>query len=226
MRKMTKWTAGLLIVSLTTLTMGCQTMSEHKVASGATIGALAGAAGGALIDKHHRGRGALIGAAAGAAIGGGVGYYLDRKAKRFQEVEDVQVTTVPEATGQGETYEPPRVNLRISDQLLFERGSSALKPGGVQKIQEIANVIREDADSVVIVKGYTSSEGSDQYNTELSQRRADVIKNQMIACMVDASRIQAVGMGESNPIADNSTEAGRAQNRRVEIDVIPRSEVR
>ncbi|MBN1868761.1 OmpA family protein [Candidatus Sumerlaeota bacterium] len=222
MRNRTRLVSGVLVAALLTFAMGCETMGQHKTASGAVIGAATGAAAGALLDKHHRGRGALIGAAAGGAIGGGTGYYLDRKAKKLRAIENVEVSEVSE-TGEGEAS---HINLRIQSQMLFAKDSSTLTPQGVEKIGEIAQVIREDTDTYAIVKGYASSEGSDQYNLRLSQSRADMIRNQLIAYQIDGTRIQAIGMGESDPIGDNATEAGRAMNRRVEIDVFPRSELR
>jgi len=225
------------VPSLLLAPMGCATMKEHKIASGAVIGAATGAAAGALVGgKGDRGKGAAIGAAVGAAAGGGVGWYLDRRAKRFKQIEDVEVETVEpvkteepgtkEEPGQSAEEAKPHIKLRLSDEVLFDKGSSALKPEGVQKVGEIAAALREDPEGHAIVKGYTSSEGPDEANLLLSQRRAEVIRSQLIVNRVAAARITAVGMGESNPIADNATEAGRAKNRRVEIEVFPSEEIR
>ena len=220
------------VPSLLLAPMGCATMKEHKIASGAVIGAATGAAAGALVGgKGDRGKGAAIGAAVGAAAGGGVGWYLDRRAKRFKQIEDVEVETVEpvktkEEPGQTAEETKPHIKLRLSDEVLFDKGSSALKPEGVQKVGEIAAALREDPEGHAIVKGYTSSEGPDEANLLLSQRRAEVIRSQLIANRVAATRITAVGMGESNPIADDATEAGRAKNRRVEIEVFPSEEIR
>ena len=209
--------------------LGCETMSEHKIVSGAAIGTAAGALAGGIIGHQtgNRTAGALIGAAAGAALGTGIGYYLDRQAKKFEQIEDVQVEKVPQAQAPetGRTR-PEHLTLRLSNQVLFERGSSALAPRGTDKMQEIANILKEYPDSNVIIKGYTSSEGDDASNTALSQRRADAVKNTLISFSVNPARMQAVGLGESNPIADNATEAGKAQNRRVEIEVYPTNEGR
>ncbi|OPZ09010.1 MAG: putative lipoprotein YiaD precursor [candidate division BRC1 bacterium ADurb.BinA292] len=100
-----------------------------------------------------------------------------------------------------------------------------MTPRGKQKVAEVAAVLLEYPDSDVLVKGYASSEGAEAYNLELSERRAKAVQNELIANRVSASRIQAIGFGEADPIASNETEAGRALNRRVEIDVYPRGEV-
>lgn len=234
---------SLILLASAFAVTGCETMREHKVASGAVIGTAAGAAAGAAIGgKGDRLEGALIGGAAGAAIGTGVGYYLDRHAKRYERVQGVEVVKVPQQTTEPlppspsyaeagrtdplpTTTAPPHLTLRISNEVLFAKDSSVLRAEGVDKIRQIAEILNEDSTARVVVKGFASSEGSDSYNLRLSQDRATMVKNQLIADgNVAESRITALGFGESSPIADNSTEAGRARNRRVEIDVIPQNQ--
>lgn len=222
---------------------GCQTMNEHRTATGAVVGTAVGAGAGALVDKKHRGEGALIGGAIGAVVGTGVGYMLQKQKDAFDKIQDIQTrqnsvpvayapapAPPPPAAGAPPPPPPPPVaspqkadalTITMSSELLFTVGSSALTDRGAQKIGEVSQILNQYPDSRVIVKGYTSSEGGDQMNMELSQRRADVVKNQLIANRVNPSRIVALGMGSSNPVGDNNTESGRVQNRRVEIDVIP-----
>ena len=107
--------------------------------------------------------------------------------------------------------------------MLFDKGSSALTARGVTRVREIAQVLRDYPDSDVYIRGYSSSEGDDKVNYELSQRRAEVVRNASIAAGIDPVRLFAQGMGSSNPLADNNTESGRIQNRRVELIVVPRS---
>jgi outer membrane protein OmpA-like peptidoglycan-associated protein len=213
--------------------MGCQTMSEHKIASGAGIGAVAGGVVGGIIGAQsgNAGKGVAIGAATGAALGGGIGWWMDRQAKKYQKIQDVQVEKVPESKAPaGEaavgTPEPAHVTLRISSEMLFDKDSSALKPYGDQKLREIAQVMNEDKDSNAVVKGYASSEGADDYNLRLSENRAKVVANTLVGYGVDPGRVTALGMGESHPIGDNATESGRAQNRRVEIEIFPKNTAR
>lgn len=219
----------VLIPTLALGTIGCETAKKHKTATGATVGALAGAAAGAAIGHQsgNRTEGALIGAAAGAAMGGGIGYYLSRQEKEFDKIEDVDVDSYEaEPATATEPAQPAHLTLRLDDQVLFEKGSAALTAQGTQKIAEVAQVLREYPESEVIVKGYTSSEGDEQYNLQLSRDRAAVVADTLVANKVNPARITAIGLGESNPIASNETEAGRAMNRRVEIEVFPTEEVR
>ena len=202
----------------------------------ALLATVVGTAAGALIDKENRWRGALIGAAAGAAVGTGIGYVLQKQKESFDRIEYLetrQQTVVlqqpPQSYYEGEAV-PPResrqvqaLNLRLQSEVLFERGSSALTPRGAEKVREIATVLKEYPDSDVYIRGYTSSEGVDKTNFELSQRRAEVVRNELSAAGVNQVRLFAQGMGSSSPVASNDTESGRTQNRRVELTIVPRS---
>ncbi|MCL5270922.1 MAG: OmpA family protein [bacterium] len=229
------WTL-LLIPALLMGTFGCETMRQHKIATGAVLGTAAGALAGGIIGHQsgHRGAGALIGAAAGAALGTGIGYALDRQARKYEQVQDVQVETVQSAPAQVATneqastppppQEPPHLRLRLNNEVLFDKGSSALKPAGTERLRQIADIMKQDPTSRVVVRGFASAEGDDAYNLQLSKARAEMVANQLVFDGVNPQRIQAMGMGESNPIADNATESGRIQNRRVEIDIFPAEE--
>ena len=215
---------------------GCQTAKEHRTATGAAVGTVVGTAAGALIDKENRWRGALIGAAAGAAVGTGIGYMLQKQKEAFDRIEYLetrQQTVVlqqpPQSYYEGESV-PPResrqvqaLNLRLQSEVLFDRGSSSLTPRGAEKVREVAQVLKEYLDSDVYIRGYTSSEGVDKTNFELSQRRAEVVRNELSAAGVNQVRLFAQGMGSSSPVASNDTESGRTQNRRVELTIVPRS---
>lgn len=218
-----KLMAGALVAVMATSLTGCEWMSEHRTATGAGIGTVAGAAAGAAIGRDAEG--ALIGAAAGAALGGGIGYILQRQKDAFDRIEEVEArqTTVnlPPVSPSAPPQQAQAVTVTIGSEVLFDQGSSALTAHGVQKLREVAQVMNQEPNSQIYVMGYTSSEGADQFNMELSQSRANVVKNQLIAYGVAPGRIHALGMGESNPVATNETEAGRMRNRRVEIHVVP-----
>jgi outer membrane protein OmpA-like peptidoglycan-associated protein len=223
--------------------VGCETANEHRTATGAIAGTVIGAAAGAMISDDST-KGALIGGAAGALVGGGIGYVLQRQKEKFDEIEGVQANeqtvyvpevsnpsgqTGAESSSEGEvvaeevTFTPAQgLTMTLTEQLLFPYDSSALTSQGTSKVAEIADVLKEFPDSDVFVMGYTSSDGDDGYNVQLSQRRADAVRNTLIANQVSSGRITALGMGSSNPVATNDTESGRMQNRRVEIIVVPR----
>lgn len=224
--------ASLLLSSIGILLTGCQWADEHRVAAGVIAGTVVGAAVGAAIDDKSE-RGAVIGGLAGAAIGGGIGLMLQRQKDAFDQIDDLETqqhtVVFPQAVAAGAPSAPAAapvereaLNIRIQNRILFPTGSSALTSRGVIKINEIARVLGEYPESDVYIQGYTSSEGDDRANMDLSQRRADVVKNQLISRQIAPSRVFALGMGASNPVATEATEAGRTQNRRVEIDVVPR----
>jgi outer membrane protein OmpA-like peptidoglycan-associated protein len=104
---------------------------------------------------------------------------------------------------------------------MFDINSSALKPGAYDEINRVANVLQQYPQTSLTIAGHTDSTGSEEYNLQLSQRRADAVKNALMAQGVSAARMNTIGYGESNPIADNSTEHGRQLNRRVEIRIAP-----
>jgi outer membrane protein OmpA-like peptidoglycan-associated protein len=218
----------VLLPALLLAPLGCETMSEHRTASGAVIGTATGAVLGGVIGHQsgHRTEGAAIGAAAGALLGAGTGYWLDRRAQKMRALEDANTTiqTYPAGeynTTQGPQYVPEHIVLRLNDTMLFQRGSSAISPQGSAKLDEIAALLAENPNERIIIRGYTSSEGEDEYNYKLSQRRAETVAGHFVGKGLNPGRLTVVGMGESNPIASNDTEAGRAQNRRVEIEVFP-----
>ncbi len=222
-----RWLMWMLVPVLIIGPTGCQTMGEHKVASGATIGAITGAVAGGIIGHQsgHKYEGAAIGAAAGGLLGAGVGWAVDRQAKKFDRIDQVDVETYEETYyPEEDAYRPEHLELSIHELVLFEQGSSALTAKGAEKIAEIADVLVEYPDSRVVVMGYASSEGSDATNVDLSQRRADMVRNHLTANRVDPRRVEAVGLGESAPVGDNQTEAGRTMNRRVVIEVYPSGE--
>jgi outer membrane protein OmpA-like peptidoglycan-associated protein len=227
---------GLAVGSLT----GCRTMNENRTATGGVAGAVVGGTAGALIDGDNRWRGALIGAAAGGALGGGIGYVLQQQKDAFDRIEELEARpqrvviqqyaapTVDPQTGATTADPYPQEILSdallvtISSEVLFTVGSSALSPHGANKVREVAAVLKQYPDSDVYIRGYSSSEGDYQANFDLSRRRAQVVRNELIAAGVPSNRLWSEGMGISNPVASNDTEAGRVLNRRVELHIVPR----
>ena len=224
-----------LMIALVLSTTACEPMNENRTSTGAVAGAAIGGGAGALIDKDNPYRGALIGVAAGALVGAGVGHVLQKQKQAFDRIEGLEAREQTVILQQPPTYEngapvAPRPSkqqeallVRVPNEILFEVGSSTLSPHGSAKLQEMAAILREYPDSDVYIRGYTSSEGTDQGNFDLSQRRAQIVKNEIIASGVSSTRLFAQGMGSSNPIATNDTEAGRMLNRRVELHIVPRA---
>jgi len=196
---------------------GCASGSllDTKTKQGAVIGALGGALAGAAIGgKDHRAGGALIGAATGAIAGGLIGKYLDEQARALDAIPGANVQRRDDS-----------LLVNFQSQLLFNSGSSTLEPGSFDRLRSLATTLNNDPQSSIIIKGLTDAEGADDYNQRLSEERADRVRNFLIAEGVAPQRITAIGFGESMPVATNSTQAGKQQNRRVEVEIRPDRDV-
>jgi outer membrane protein OmpA-like peptidoglycan-associated protein len=208
------------VISLT----GCATNTTHEnTKKGAGIGALVGAATGALIGYHndHSGgalRGALIGAAAGGAIGAGAGAYMDKQQTEFE-----QQLAAERAQHQIEIERQQNeiLKLTMNSEVSFDFNSATIKATFRSPLNKIADIMTRYPKTQIVVVGHTDSVGSEQYNLELSLRRANAVANYLIMRGVERSRLGTEGHGEMEPIASNDTAEGRSQNRRVEIFVVP-----
>ena len=152
-------------------------------------------------------------AATGAAVGGGIGYLVQRQKRDLEQIPGTEVE-LQEQDGREQLV------VTMESALLFDTDSFALK-SGEETLDQIAATLNKYPESKVVVKGYTDSRGSEDYNLQLSERRAESVRNYLVAKQVDPSRITAIGFGESLPVASNDTQEGRRQNRRVEIEIIP-----
>lgn len=192
-----------------------QQSGSNRMLSGAGIGAAVGVAAGLLTGDSATSRRdrALIGAAAGSAIGGGIGAYMDAQERQLRE--SLQGTDI------GVERNGNELVLNMPSSVTFGFDSSELQPSARQALNEVNAVLLNYPETRINVAGYTDSTGSDSYNQRLSERRADAVASYLRQGGVQAGRINTVGYGESNPIASNDTESGRAQNRRVEITLTP-----
>ena len=180
-----------------------------KTAWGTGIGAAAGAGIGALIGGE---KGALIGAGVGAASGAAVGGYMDIQARKLRQELVGTGVQVQEANGQ--------IYLIMPGNITFDSNESIVKSSFKPVLDSIAKVLVEYNKTMVNVAGYTDSTGTASLNKKLSDERADAVANYLIMKGVASTRVNSAGYGSSNPIASNSTAAGREQNRRVEISLI------
>ncbi|ALZ83365.1 hypothetical protein APT59_03795 [Pseudomonas oryzihabitans] len=215
----------MLLASLALATLaGCASPNLYEnqgQASGGTsntakyggLGALAGAVAGAAIDHNHRGKGALIGAAAVGAAAAGYGYYADRQeAELRRQMENTGV----EVQRQGDD-----IKLIMPGNITFATDSADIANSFYKPLNDLANSFKQfDQNSIEIV-GYTDSTGSRAHNVELSQRRAQNVAGYLTAQGVPAVRLSTRGAGPDAPIASNATADGRAQNRRVEVNLRP-----
>jgi outer membrane protein OmpA-like peptidoglycan-associated protein len=183
-----------------------------KTGKGAAIGAAAGAVLGG-VSGGDRGKRAAIGAAAGAAIGAGVGKYMQNQEEKLRQQT---AGTGVEVSRQGND-----VVLNMPSHVTFATDSAQISPAFQSTLDQVASTISEYADTRVQIAGHTDSTGSESYNQQLSERRAQAVANYLIGRGVAGSRISTVGYGETQPVASNDTVEGRQQNRRVEIVLSP-----
>ncbi|MCE8000487.1 MAG: OmpA family protein [Rhodobiaceae bacterium] len=180
---------------------------------GAGLGALAGGVAGALIGGGDWRKRALIGAGVGALAGGGIGYYMDQQeAKLRQRLQN---------TGVSVTRVGNDIILNMPGNITFASGSADINANFYEVLNSVGIVLDEYDKSLVDVYGHTDSDGSAQFNQQLSERRAQSVAAYLQTRGVVRDRFFIRGLGESQPIASNGTAAGKAQNRRVEIRIAP-----
>jgi len=186
-----------------------------KTAIGGAIGAGIGAGIGALTgsDSDERRRNALIGAGIGGLAGGGIGLYMDRQEAKLREEL--------RGTGVSVSRRGDQIILNMPGNITFETASHQLNADFVPVLTSVTKVLAEYEKTLVDVAGHTDNVGSAQYNLDLSQRRADRVANFLNSRGINPARIHAQGYGYKYPIASNNTDAGRQQNRRVEISLRP-----
>lgn len=213
--------AGLVALAGCTTNPYSGEQQTSKTAIGAGIGALAGAALGAATGDNAKDRRerALKGAAIGGVTGGGVGAYMDYQDKKLRErLQGVGVGVHKDkATGV--------ITLVMPGNITFPTAQSSIKADFYPVLDAVADVLKEYNKTTIAVSGYTDNVGRDDYNLKLSQDRASSVAQYLISRGVDGGRLSAVGYGKADPIVDNSTENGRAQNRRVEIKINPPASV-
>ena len=201
--------SALALVSCTTAADGTKKISKTGI--GAGIGAAAGAAIGQVIGKDTKGT--LIGTAGGAAVGAAIGNIFDRQEKELKD--KLQGTGVDvKRTGEGE------IKLTAPENITFDTNSYVVKPQFRKTLDSVATVLNTYPDSTTVVSGHTDTTGTDAINNPLSVNRASSVASYLESQGISTSRITSRGYGSKQPIASNATEAGRAQNRRVEIAII------
>jgi outer membrane protein OmpA-like peptidoglycan-associated protein len=206
-------------VGVLVLTISCAP-PQTKTGKGGLYGAAGGAAAGAIIGQVAGGdtKSTLIGAAIGAALGGAAGAGVG---KMMDDQEQDMRDALAESEAAAIHREGDLLAVSLKGDVTFDYNSATVRPGLYSEIDRIVNVLLKYPQTVIRVEGHTDSSGSDAYNMDLSQRRADSVKNLFIQRGLSPSRIETMAFGESLPVADNSTEAGRAMNRRVEIKIAP-----
>jgi len=208
-----------LTLSALTVTSACTTNPEtgNKRISKTAIGGIGGVVGGYLLGDILGGRNdrtaKIVGAGLGGLAGAGIGYYMDEQEKKLR-----QQTA---GTGIDVTREGDNLILNMPSNVTFAVDRSAIDPQFQTTLGSVANTLSQYEKSYVDVLGHTDSTGNDVYNQGLSERRASSVSNFLANSGVQRARLAIRGFGESQPVASNSTEEGRAANRRVEIKIVP-----
>jgi outer membrane protein OmpA-like peptidoglycan-associated protein len=200
----------ILVFTLT----GCanmETKQQKGTATGAAVGAGVGAILGQAIGKDTKGTllGAGIGAALGGIAGNQIGAYMDRQE---QELRNAMATSEAASIRR----EQDVLVATFKSEVMFDYNSSVIKPGGMNEISRVANVLNNYPQTTIRVEGHTDSKGSEAYNQTLSEQRAMSVQNALIQQNVDSRRITTLGFGESMPISSDD-----AANRRVELRITP-----
>lgn len=195
---------------------GCANLSNTE--KGAVIGAGTGGAAGAAIGRAAGGtaEGAIIGAVVGGTAGAIIGERMDRKAEELdEELDNAEV----ERVGEG-------IKITFDNAILFDFDSAELRASAQANLRDLAESLQDFEGSEVLIVGHTDSQGSEDYNLRLSERRANSATEYLIEQGIRPSRVSTQGKGETEPVASNDTEDGRQQNRRVEVAIFASEEYR
>ena len=206
---MTYSRSALLVLTSALVLAGCETPQQTNTAVGTGVGAATGAAIGGMVGD---GRGAAVGAVLGAGAGAAAGHNWETiKKKLGMDTQGSQVQVTEEREGE--------LKLNVPGNVSFATGSSTIDAQLYPVLNRVATTLKQYPSTSVLVIGHTDDVGSEAANLNLSRERAAAVVNYLNRQGVDINRMRAEGRGETQPIASNSTEAGRAQNRRVELIV-------
>ena len=192
---------------------GCKSIKNNtnRTQRGAVIGAGAGGVAGGIIGK--RAGNTVVGAILGAVIGGAAGAVIGRRMdKQAEEMQRELPNATVERVGEG-------IKITFNSDILFDVDRTDLKSGTQKSLTEFAATLNKYEDTNVLIEGHADATGADAYNQKLSKRRADAVANYLETKGVRSKRVDGKGYGETQPVADNDTEAGRSKNRRVEVAV-------
>ncbi len=202
----------VLMMSASLVLAGCATTDNQNTTRGAAIGAVAGALAGKATGNHKNKR-LVIGAAVGAIAGAAVGSYMDKQEKALREEL--------KGSGVGVERQGDKLILDIPAQLTFDINRSELRPSLYPALNDIARVLRDYPQTMVVIAGHTDNTGPYNLNMNLSRARAESVQSYLLAQGVQPVRLETVGYGPDRPAFPNNSEANRALNRRVEVHIEP-----
>ncbi|WP_332019815.1 OmpA family protein [Kaistella sp.] len=213
--------AAFFITSTMMLTSCEAVKNANNQQKGTVIGTAAGAViGGVLGNNLGKGKNAPAGAVLGGIVGGVAGNVIGRNMdKQAKEIKETLPGAEVERVGEG-------IKVTMKENMVnFGFDSSDLTSAAKANLDKLAQVLKNNMDTNINIYGHTDSKGTDAYNLSLSERRAAAVKNYLVSQGVSASRMFTMGVGEREPIASNDTDAGRAENRRVEFAITANEEM-
>ena len=210
--------AGIGVVLCAMFIMGCAV--QNRTQQGAIWGTVGGAAAGAVAGQAIGGntKSTLLGAAIGAAIGGiggaGIGMMMDQQERAMQEA-------LAHSNAAAVAREGNLLSVTFKGDVAFDTNSTVVKQGFYPEIDRVAGVLRQYPNTYIRIEGHTDNVGAEEYNMNLSVRRAESVSALLLQRGVASHRMEVIGFGPSMPIGSNNTEAGRQMNRRVELKIAP-----
>jgi len=205
-----------LIAMAVVVCLGCASMGEKEqtgtaigAGTGAVVGGLIGAATGSKNQREKAAAGAVAGAAIGGLLGNRIGAYMD---KQEADLRNAMASTISQNNATIQRNNEQMLTATFKSDVFFDVNSSNIKPGGYTELERVANVLAQYPQTMIRVEGHTDQTGSEQYNLQLSERRANAVKNALTQKGIDAARITPVGMGECCPVSSDN-----AANRRVSM---------
>ena len=213
--------AALFISSSLVLTSCESVQNANNQQKGTVIGTAAGAViGGVLGNNIGKGKNAPVGAVLGGIVGGVAGNVIGRNMdKQAKEIKETLPGAEVERVGEG-------IKVTMKENMVnFGFDSSNLTSAAMANLDKLAEVLKNNPDTNINIYGHTDSKGTDEYNLSLSDRRAAAVKSYLASKGIASSRMIPMGVGEKEPIATNDTDAGRAQNRRVEFAITANEEM-
>ena len=216
MKIFNKTNIAALFISSSLILTSCEAVqNSNNQQRGTVIGATGGAVlGGILGNNIGKGGNSALGAVLGGIVGGVAGNVIGNKMdKQAKEIKETLPGAEVERVGEG-------IKITLKENMVnFAFNSSNLTAIGKANLDKLATVLSNNPDTNINIYGYTDSKGADSYNLSLSDRRAAAVKSYLSSKAVASARMNTMGMGEADPIASNDTDAGRAQNRRVEFAI-------
>jgi len=198
-------------IAIAVASMSLSSCGASKGVKGGAAGAAGGAILGGIIGENNgsTAKGAILGAVIGGVAGASIGAYMDKQANEIEE--DIEGAEV-ERVGEG-------IKITFDSGLLFAVGKSNLNSATKQNLNELAATLKKYDDTKILIEGHTDNTGSDELNQKLSEERANAVSSYIKGLGVAATRISTIGYGENQPVATNETEAGKQENRRVEMAI-------